>query len=312
MPVPTLEAAEPNVGPAGGGDLVRLWGRGFADRVAVRFGGVDADVLGVHEEGETSLVDVRTPPREPGRVDVELVNLDASGAAVPDEAASLPAAYRFQRPRLATESDLTRLVRTLLRMLKRDLAVNTSMRVSVDYADERHVDGMRVVPMATLPAIVLTPQRLPPNPMYGTRELRERVVMGPGGPEVVRHSPSLTVDAVFRLTGASDRVVELLNLLDAVGKFLNRTKWLEMDRDPAQPEAGRVRWEMDPAGDFRTSLDGPDELAAFTIDVIVRGFDLDPGRPAEAGHHVYEVETSSDGLGRALPRPSSHGGFEGS
>jgi len=182
MPDPTIEAVEPNVGPAGGGDLVRLWGRGFADRVAVWFGGVDAEVLGVHEDGETSLVDVRTPPHEPGRVDVELVHLDASGAAVPDEAASLPAAYRFQRPRLATESDLTRLVRTLLRRLKRDLAVNTSMRVSVDYADERHVDGMRVVPMATLPAIVLTPQRLPPNPMYGTRELRERVVMGPGGP----------------------------------------------------------------------------------------------------------------------------------
>ncbi|HBQ18601.1 MAG TPA: transcription factor [Myxococcales bacterium] len=296
MPDPTIEAVEPNVGPAGGGDLVRLWGRGFADRVAVWFGGVDAEVLGVHEDGETSLVDVRTPPHEPGRVDVELVHLDASGAAVPDEAASLPAAYRFQRPRLATESDLTRLVRTLLRRLKRDLAVNTSMRVSVDYADERHVDGMRVVPMATLPAIVLTPQRLPPNPMYGTRELRERVVMGPGGPEVVRHRPSLTVDAVFRLTGASDRVVELLNLLDAVGKFLNRTKWLEMDRDPERPEGGRVRWEMDAVGDFRTSLDGPDELAAFTIDVVVRGFDLDGGQRLDAGRRAAEVEVASGSL----------------
>ena len=270
-------------------------GGGFADRVAVRFGGVDAEVLGVHEEGETSLVDVRTPAHEPDRVAVELVNLDASGAVVLGEAAALPAAYRFQRPRLVGDSDLTRLVRTLLRMLKRDLAVNTSMRVSVDYADARHVDGMRVVPMASLPALVLSPLRLPPNPMYGTRELRERVVMGPGGPEVVRHRPSFTVDPVFRLTGASDRVVELLNLLEAVGKFLNRTKWLEMERDPAQPGEGRVRWEMDPTGDFRTSLDGPDELAAFTIDLVVRGFDLDSGQPTEVGRRVNENELATAG-----------------
>ncbi|MEQ9652701.1 MAG: hypothetical protein RLO52_44750, partial [Sandaracinaceae bacterium] len=119
-------------------------------------------------------------------------------------------------------------------------------------------------------------------------------VMGPGGPEVVRHRPSLTVDAVFRLTGASDRVVELLNLLDAVGKFLNRTKWLEMDRDPERPEGGRVRWEMDAVGDFRTSLDGPDELAAFTIDLVVRGFDLDSGQLMDAGYSVDVVETTID------------------
>ena len=162
------------------------------------------------------------------------------------------------------------------------------MRVSVDYADERHVDGMRVVPIATLPAVVLSPLRLPPNRMYATRELRERVVAGPNGPEIVRHRPSLTVDAIFRLTGSSDRVVELLNLLDAVGKFLNRTKWLEMDRDPERPELGRVQWEMDPAGDFRTSLDGPDELAAFTIDVVVRGFDLDAGQPLDATQSINE------------------------
>ncbi len=282
MPVPTLEAVEPNVGPAGGGDLVRLRGRGFGAGVAVWFGDARAEVLGVHESGPRSLADVRTPAHADGQVDVRLENLDTDGSPVAGEQAVLRAGYRFQRPRLVAESDLTRLVRTLLRMLKRDLAANTTMRVSVDYADERHVDGVRVVPLASLPALVLSPLRLPQNRMYGTRELRERVVVGPDGPEIVRHRPPLTVDAVFRLTGSSDRVVELLNLLAAVGEFLNRTKWVEMDRDPERPEAGRVRWEMDLAGDFRTSIDGPDEVAAFTVDLLVRGLDLYSGGPADA------------------------------
>ncbi len=296
MAVPTIEGVEPDVGPANGRDLVRLLGRDFGVNVAVRFGEAEAEVLGVHEAGTISIADLRTPAHAEGTVDVVLQNLDAEGSPIAGEAVTLAAAYRFQRPRLATESDLTRLVRTFLRMLKRDLAVNTSMRVSVDYADERHVDGMRVVPLATLPALVLSPLRLPTNHMYATRELRERVVAGPDGPEIVRHRPSLTLDAVFRLTGSSDRVVELLNLLEAVGKFLNRTKWLEMERDPTRPEFGRVRWEMDLAGDFRTQLGGPDELAAFSVDVVVRGFDLDSGQPFDAGHLV-----SSVGL-RARPR----------
>lgn len=302
MPVPVLEAVEPNVGPAGGGDLVRLRGRGFRGRVAVRFGDAAAEVLGVHGRGGLALADVRTSAHTDALVDVVLQNLDARGSPIAGEEAILPGGYRFQRPGLATESDLARLVRTLLQMLKRDLAVNTTMRVSVDYADERHVDGMRVVPIATLPAIVLSPVRLPPNRMYGTRELRERVVAGPSGPEIVRHRPSLTVDAIFRLTGSSDRVVELLNLLEAVGKFLNRKKWLEMERDPERPKLGRVRWEMDPVGDFRTSLDGPDELAAFSVDLIVRGFDLDPGQPLDIGREVIGTLVSAHGYRGRLVR----------
>jgi len=57
-----------------------------------------------------------------------------------------------------------------------------------------------------------------------------------------------------------------------------------------------VRWEMDAVGDFRTSLDGPDELAAFTIDVVVRGFDLDGGQRLDAGRRAAEVEVASGSL----------------
>lgn len=295
MAVPTVESVEPPRGRAGGGDLVRLIGTGFGPRVEVRFGELVAEVVALREEAGRSIVDVHTPAHEEGTVAVALRNLATDGAEVPGELVVVDAAFRFVRPRLAEESDLTRLVRTLLRMLKRDLAANTSMRVHVDYADERHVDGMRVVPMAQLPALVLSGPDLRENRVYSTNEGHEEIVAGPGGPEIVRYGPPMTVDLEFRLTGSSDHTVELLNLMAAVGEFLSRTKWIAMNRDPVWPAP--VQWELDIAGPFRTRLDGPDGVGAFSVDLVVRAFHLRGRGPVLAGRAAEALRFGS-GLGR--------------
>lgn len=288
MPAPTIESIAPNRGRTGGGDLVRIIGGGFAPRVRVLFDDAHAEVVSVHEAGAASVADLRTPAHAEGLMRVVVQNLDARGEPVAGEDAALDDAFRFVRPRLADESDLTRLVRTLLRVLKRDLLENSTLRVSVDYADERHVDGMQVVPVATLPALVLTPVQMPENRTYSTNELREEVAIGPSGPEVVRHAPPLTVDVEFRLTGSSDSTIELLNLIAAVAGFLNRTKWIEMVRDPAEPSRGAAPYEVH-AGPIRTRLDGPDGLGAFTVDLVVRGFDLGEGHSVGASAPVAVV-----------------------
>ncbi|HJL16103.1 MAG TPA: IPT/TIG domain-containing protein, partial [Sandaracinaceae bacterium LLY-WYZ-13_1] len=294
------ESVTPSGGQANGGELVRLIGTGFGPRVAVRFGDSRAEVVTLREEGGASIADVRTPSHDEGAVDVAVQNLTTDGAEVAGELTTLESAYRFVRARLAEESDLTRLVRTLLRTLKRDISANTSMRVHVDYADERHVDGMRVVPLAQLPALMLSGPDLPENRTYSTNEAHEEVVAGPGGPEIVRYGPPMTVDLEFRLTGSSDHTVELLNLMAAVGRFLNRTMWIEMERDPERPELGSVRWELRPAGPFRTRLDGPDGLKAFASDLVVRGYDLDEGGPTAVGATTKESELTAGRL-RLLP-----------
>lgn len=287
MPIPFVDSVSPDRGRAGGGDLVRLTGTGFGPRVRVLFADAAAEVVSLHEAGSVSVADVRTPPLGEGRVAIVLENLDADGQPVPGERVVLEDAYEFVRARLTDESHLTRLLRTLLRMLKRDLIENSVMRVAVDYADARHLDGMQVVPIATLPALVLSPVQLPENRTYSTNELRERAVMGVKGPEIVRDTPPLTVDVELRLTGSSDSTIELLNLLAAVGDFLHRTKWVEMERDPADPSAGAARWALR-GGPFRTVLDGPDGVGAFTVDLAVRGFDLASGRAFENGAPVED------------------------
>lgn len=295
MAVPTLTAITPTSGPTSGGDLVRMTGTGFAAQVAVTFGGAPAVVLAVRAEAGAFVADVRTPAHAEAVVDVTLRNLDAAGAPVPGEEAALVGAYRFLRPRIVQEADLTRLVRALLREFKRQVIANVSMTVSVDY-DDTTIDGMNVVAISKLPSLVLSGPRVAENRFFSTNEPHEDVVPGPAGPEILRRRPPLTVDLVFTLTAASDRTVELLNLMAAVATFLNRNRWVELPRDPGDPSAGDVRWEMDPEGDFQTRLDGPDDVRAFTCGFLVRGFDLDEGLPLDLGRAVAETALDTEAI----------------
>lgn len=300
MAIPTITTLGPTAGPASGGDLVRLHGAGFAARVQVLFGGVTATVLGVREESGESFVDLRTPAHPPGPAEVTLRNLDADGVPIPGEETSLAAAYRFQRTPIVREADLTRVVRALLRELKRQVIENVSASVALDY-DDTPSDGLNVVAMAKLPSLVLSGPRLVENRFFSTNEPHEDPVAGPSGPELQRRRPPFTVDLGFTITAASDRTVELLNLLAATATFLNRNRWLVLDRDPADPALGAVRWEMDPDGEVRTKLDGEGEVRVFTAGLVVRGFDIDEGLPADIGKAVAETELDLGGVPGGTP-----------
>jgi len=289
MAIPTLASVSPSVGPAGGGDLVRLRGAGFAERVTVRFAGQAALTTAVRDEAGVSVADVRTPAVEASVVDVELQNLDAAGLPVPGELAALPGAYRFLRPAVARESDLTRAVRQLLRELKRQVLANVSATVSVDY-DDTVVDGQSLIAMAKVPSLVLSGPTLRPNRFYSQNEPHVDVVPGALGPELVRRKPPATVDLLFTLTAASERTAELFNLMAAVATFLNRNRWLVLLRDPNAPERGSVRWELDADGEFRTQLASRDDVRAFSCGFVVRGFDVDEGLPLDVNALVLDPE----------------------
>lgn len=287
MAMPTLTSLTPASGPTSGGDLVRLVGAGFAPNVVVRFGGVAATVLAVHDQAGASYADVRTPEHEAAVVDVELGNLDADGTLVAGESVTLPGAYRFARPAVVREADLTRAVRQLLRELKKQVLANVSATVSVDY-DDTSSDGLNVVAMAKVPSLVLSGPTLRANRFYSANVLGEDVVAGLSGPELVRRRPPYTVDLVFTLTAASERTAELFNLMAAVATFLNRNRWLTLPRDPSEPAKGVARWELDADGDFRTQLAGRDDVRAFTCGFVVRGFDVDEGLPLDLAKQVAE------------------------
>ena len=276
--------------------MVRIEGTDFAERVLVRFGDTEARIVSSGIREGISTLNVRTPAHAPGVVDVSVVNLDPNGSPMPGEQVVLADGYRFLRPRIVQESDLTRLVRTLIRKLRIQVLANTSISVSVDY-DDTVVDGQNIVAISKLPSLVLSGPGLSENRFFSTNELREDVVAGTSGLEVVRHRPPFTTDLSFTITAASDRTTELLNLMAAVATFLNRSRWIEMPRDPEIPGSEVVRWEMDPNRDFRTRLDISDDIRVFTCGFVIRGFDVDEGLPLDAGRLVEQTNIETEPLG---------------
>lgn len=298
---PTIIDLSPAAGPTSGGDLVTLRGA-FGSAISVRFGDAEAAVVAVRVESGVPLAQVRTPQHLEGAVDVTLTNLDADGAPIPGETVALANGYTYERPRIVKEANLTRLVRALLRELKRQVIENVALSVAVDF-DDLALDGLDVRSIATLPSLVLTGPRVKENRFYSTNALEEELVAGQSGPEVRRRRPPLTVDLEFALTGASDRAVELLNLMSAVAAFLDRNRWLALDRDPADPSKGQVRWEMDAAGELQTNLEGKDDVRAFTWGLVIRGFDIDEGLALDVSKAVAEGGAS---VGLApIPRGAS-------
>jgi hypothetical protein len=286
MAKPTLTSISPASGPASGGDLVTLRGA-FGARVAVRFGDVLAIVVSVRDEGGVSIAQVRTQAHAEAVVDVTLSNVDAASNVLVGESVALAGSYRFLRPRIVREADLTRLIRALLRELKRQVLDNVSLSVAVDF-DDTPLDGLDVTAIAKLPSLVLSGPRIKENRFYSTNTLEEEIVAGPSGLEIHRRRPPFTVDLEFAITGASDRSVELLNMMTAVAAFLDRNRWLSMDRDPADATKGAVRWEMDASGELQTNLEGKDDVRAFTWGLVIRGFDVDEGLPLDIGKAVAD------------------------
>jgi hypothetical protein len=286
MAVPSIESVTPASGPTGGGLLLEITGAGFrvpdapsaqgpvspaAPTVGVTVGGVQA--TDVHVVG-TSRLTCLLPVGDAGPVDILVQNLDPSGQSIPGEAATLAGGFTYELPRLTPESDLTRLVRTLLQELKRQVLANVVLTVQTDFASETG-DELHIAQVAELPALVLVGPELSEDRFFSLNQLPE-VSDGVGSFE--RRRVPYTVDLGFTLIGVSDHTTELVNLMASAQLFFHKNKFLEMDRDPESSASGSVRYEMDftPDGDLKvTSQPNESNVRSFSGKFIVRGFDLE-------------------------------------
>jgi hypothetical protein len=286
MSTPIATSLAPATGPTGGLTLVELQGSGFRlpptppafgptttprPTVAVLVGGRPATSVRVLASDRLSFL---SPRNDAGARDVVVRNLDDDSAPIAGEETILAGGFTYFRPQLATESDLTRLVRTLLRELKRQVIDNVVLTVQTDF-DAETGDELHLAQLASLPGLVLVGPELIEDRFYSVNRLPE----APTGPEVfARRRVPYTVDLGFTLIGTSDHTVELLNLMAAAELFFHRNKVLEMERDAADPAAGSVRYEMDltPGGDLKvTSQPNESNVRSFSGAVVVRGFDLE-------------------------------------
>jgi hypothetical protein len=214
------------------------------------------------------------PAGDAGPTDVVVQNLDATGAPIPGEQAIAPGAFTYVRQALGVETDLTRLVRTLLQELKRQVLDNVVLTVHTDFDADVGAE-LQLAQIAHLPALVLVGPELSEDRFFSLNQLPE-IATRPG--QFAQRRVPYTVDLGFTVIGVSDHTTELLNLLAATQLFFHRNPYLELDRDPEDPDAGRVRYEMDVArdGDLKvTSQPNESNVRSFSGRFLVRGFDLE-------------------------------------
>lgn len=315
MATPTIASITPPRGPSSGQTLLTIVGRGMRlplppppagptggrlpPTVEVVVGYLGADRVAVREDPahppDGTIVTCLTPPGEPGAADLTLRNLDDAGQPIAGEEVVVSDGFTYERPDLATESDLARLVRTLLRALKAQVLENVSLTVHTDapaLAEDAPAAGIDVAALAQLPALVLAGPDMRENRFYS---LNEPPQSGggdaPGLPFRVQRVP-YTVDVGFTLIGASDHTLELVNLMTLCTRFFHKNKKLRMEREPGNPAAGHVGYEMDfaPDGHFQVrSQPNDSNVRHFTGQLRIRGVDLD-----EPGGIVVEEGRTSD------------------
>jgi hypothetical protein len=295
MPILSIASVTPSSGPTAGSLLVEILGSGFQLAALPQTAGPPAlpsPAVGVLVGGQ-AVRDVRIfsgdrltciiPPGDAGPADVVVQNLDAAGSVIPGEQAIAPGAFTYVRQALTVEVDLTRLVRSLLQEFKRQALDNVVLTVHTDF-DASVGAELHLAQIAQLPALVLVGPELTEDRFFSLNQLPE-IVTGPG--QFAQRRVPYTVDLGFTVIGVSDHTTELLNLMAATQLFFHRNPYLELDRDPEAPDAGRVRYELDIArdGDLKvTSQPNESNVRSFSGRFVVRGFDLEDlaGVPGES------------------------------
>jgi hypothetical protein len=291
--VPSILSVSSQGGGAAGGEFVRLEAAGAGAQLEVLFGAAPALVRSVFRNGPTTIIELTTPPHDPGDAIVTLRNLDDAGAPIAGESTSLPTAFRFSRAPLSVESDLTRLVRALLHALRGQVIANASTPVSLEYSEK----VSSVIPIARVPSLTVLGPELRENRLYSTNEPGSRIVRGAWGLEIERLRPPVTVDLRFVLEVVTNSTAEHLELFVGLVNFFHRNPYLTLVRNPADPSSALVRFELASDGEIRTSLGleteprgRKDDRRAFEWALIIRGFPIDEfvvvGRSREAASGV--------------------------
>lgn len=316
MAAPTLASVSPTVGPSGGDFLLTLSGSGFNVPESTddpSFAALDAvlppTVLITFEQGgkvvaqglqpqaaADGVASCLVPALPTGTYDVAITNLDDDGTPRSDQRVLLAGAFQSVLPQYGAEqeTDLTRTVRELIRLMKRQLLVDeVNYAVQTDY-DATSGDELHITKFASLPGIAIAGPELRENRFYSLNDQPdyESGDDGEGNPtDFVETRVPYTVDLIITVVVASDNKLELLNLQHAFLAFMHKNKWLVVTRtaDPASPT---VRYELDfePGGQPKvTTVPNDSNIRSFTAEIVVRGFDveylagMDAGQDAATG-----------------------------
>jgi hypothetical protein len=212
------------------------------------------------------------PPIDPlPSLAVSVQNLDLDGDPISGELATVSGLLRSQRVDLAVESDLTRVERTLILELRRQVIANVLKKAAVDY--DGTPGGVFDVPdVAALPALAVQGPQIVDNRFFDT----DLGTLTSDGANFTRRNTFKTVNLTYRFVAMDTKEVRTMNLQALMLQFLQNNPFLEMKRDEADPSKGTVLYELAQVGEFTTFTGSSNsDIRGFSGSLVIRGFQLE-------------------------------------
>ncbi len=303
MAVPTITSISPAV-VFSGGQMITITGTNFRTAyppgpatgplptppptVSVTVGGRAAQRVTVPS---TTQVLCWVRPLDPAAsVSVTLKNLDSAGAPLSGETVTVTNQLAVKRVDLAIEANLTRLERSLMMELRRQVIANVLKTAAVDF-DGTPTGVFDSVDVATLPALAIQGPQSVDDYFYAGDPTT--VVTGS---EFAQRSTAKTVNLTYRFVAMDNKQVRNMNLMAVMMQFLQNNKFLELQRDEADASKGVVEYEMEQVGEFTTFTGSSvSDIRGFSGSLVIRGFQLEDAAGfvdqtvAERGHTVDTV-----------------------
>ena len=310
MSIPTVTSVQPGTGSTRGTNIVRIIGTNFRlpnpaaatgallaaqqKTVSVKFEGIESEWA---YSASSTLILARVPTWRgayditfPAGLDIRVANLSDLGVEIATENATLLNGYYINRPGLATESYLQRVIRETIRLFRRHVLQNTHHTTQRDYSlTPAQLQTLR----AEGPMIKLMGPRLVLNRFYSlNREEDETDPLG-GANGMMRRKTPVTCDMVFAVAAWANNPMHLTGLAQACLLFHRDVKFVKVEIDPSVPTLGTKDYEFEMPWDgypaFNTDPTA-DDLTYITLNSIVRGvhIDEDVGTIVERGWIVTQ------------------------
>jgi hypothetical protein len=215
---------------------------------------------------------------------VTVKNLDDHGTPIPGETATTSATFHYERAILrAPEKDhppvWERLGRAVIQTFKRELVLNTGMRVHTDF-----VESGQLQELANVPSVFFSIPTLRRDD-YGEEnaELEREEVNG--SISLWRRIGMYT--AAFNVSIISDKMVELLALIDEMQSTWRRNAYLKLQADVPDQTMLEMPWVV--VSDFApgTSI-GNSDLLSVSASFEIRRIPILHLPPYD---HAFKVET---------------------
>lgn len=240
----------------------------------------------------------RVPPIDPGTYDVTVRNLDVNGAPITGETVTATASVVAQRADLSKTADLTRLERTLISELRRQVLENVLKTASVDY--DGTPGGVFDVPdVSALPQLTIQGPQVVDDRFYDT----DLSLVTQDGSDFTRRKTFKTVDLTYRFVVMTNHQGQNMNLFALMLQFIQNNLFLNMQRDPDDASKGVLAYELSQVGELTTFTGSSNsDIRGFSGSFVIRGVSLEDvvgfvdQAVAERGRTVDNVVVDTQGF----------------